>query len=122
MFSFKYILVPPLVIEGPMNRQILEGDSVTFKCIAMAEPDHSIQWEFNGQIISANSSKYILSGVNAMDISMLTIINVVTEDVGEYTCNAINEHGTANASATLEVQGMRTKSRVTICTILISGL
>ncbi len=88
-----------------MNKQILEGDSVTFKCIASAEPDHFIQWDHNGQIIQTNSSKYILSGMNA---SMLTVINVVLEvDAGEYTCIAINEHGSANVSAILEIQGMQ---------------
>lgn len=97
-------VVPPVVIDGPMNRKKEKGNSVTFNCSANAEPAHFIEWDFNGQRV-ANSSKYVLSGANVSDTWMLTVVNVDLQDAGTYVCVAINEHGMANASAVLEVQG-----------------
>ena len=88
-----------------MSKQILEGQSVIFSCVAEAEPAHFIVWKFKGLSISTNSSKYLVS-LMSPDRWTLTVINAVFDDAGDYTCVASNRHGMNNATATLEVQGL----------------
>ena len=86
-----------------MNKIVLEGQNITFSCIAEAEPTHVIEWLFDGRILF-NNSKYTLTGMDTT-FSMLEVQNVDINDAGNYTCVATNIHGMANTTALLEVQG-----------------
>ena len=94
--------MPPILIEGPVDRLAVNGTNVEFHCLAQAEPVHNIQWLFNnGGEPLVNSKKYRLSDRN----SRLVVINVMLNDTGTYTCITTNVHGMANSTATLQVQG-----------------
>ena len=82
----------------------LPGGNVTFTCTVQAEPVHSLQWLFNGEVIQP-STTHIMTTVGETQGS-LTIVNVSLTDAGNYTCFAENGHGNSSATETLLVQGI----------------
>ena len=64
-------------------------------CQAVGEPVPDISWYFNGVMInvSDNSSKYMIMS-RSLNITTtdntLTVYNVMSSDVGVYTCTAAN--------------------------------
>ncbi len=87
---------------------------VTFSCETIAYPVHNISWSYedaNGNIMnniittsSMNTFKYQIfaKGVN---FGQLTVLNVVYNDHGTYTCTATNSFGSVVDSGSLNVQG-----------------
>ena len=84
LFSFSVL---PEIVTQPMDANVFIGEDATFTCIADGEPTPSIQWLFEGRVISNNNN--------------LVIVNVQEADGGEYICIAENVHGTASAIAVL---------------------
>ena len=85
-----------------------ETHSITFSCQAIGEPVPIISWYFNGVMIYvSNASKYIISNSSngTMVISLLTIMNTQSFDVGRYTCVAENFIGSDQSSGVLSVYG-----------------
>ena len=85
-----------------------ETNSITFSCQAIGEPVPNISWYFNGAMIDvSNTSKYIISNSSngTMVISLLTIKNTQSSDVGRYTCVAENIIGSDQSSGVLTVNG-----------------
>ena len=85
-----------------------ETNPVTFGCQAIGEPVSNISWYFNGEMIDvSNVSKYIISNSlnGTMVISLLTIMNTQSSDVGRYTCVAENIIGSDQTSGVLTVNG-----------------
>ena len=83
-----------------------ETNPITFSCQAIGEPVPNISWYFNSVIINvSNASKYIISDSSngTMVISLLTIINTQSSDVGKYTCFAENIIGSEQSSGVLTV-------------------
>ena len=85
-----------------------ETNPITFSCQAIGEPVPNISWYFNGAMIDvSNGSKYIIfnSSNGTMVISLLTIMNTRSSDVGRYTCVAENVIGSDQSSGVLTVNG-----------------
>ena len=85
-----------------------ETNPITFSCQAIGEPIPNISWYFNGAMIDvSNASKYMIS--NSLNgtkvISLLTIMNTQSSDVGRYTCFAKNIIGSDQSTAVLTVNG-----------------
>ena len=99
----------------------MNGANITFGCIALAEPLHSLTWYFinangvnttigsvNGtENMATDDAKYQItdSGTNPDNYGRLLVRDVQFEDRGVYFCLAENRHGSEAASATLAVQG-----------------
>ena len=49
-----------------------------------------------------NGEKYIVVEESA-SVSVLTVVDVVAADDGEYTCDVMNDHGNDTGTARLEV-------------------
>ena len=96
--------VPPVITDGPSEMKRLSGDNVTFTCRVQAEPVHSLQWLFNGELIQP-STTHIITAIGETQ-GNLTIVNISLADAGNYSCFAENVHGNASASETLLVQGI----------------
>ena len=101
--------------------QVVNGVTVTYDCVALAQPAHSLTWYFisangsnstigsvNGTMKSiATSGKYQITdnSVSPDEYGRLLIRNAQFEDRGTYVCLARNRLGSVIASATLSVQG-----------------
>ena len=77
----------------------------------MGEPVPDISWYFNGVMINVsldNSSKYMIMS-KSLNITTtentLTVYNVISSDVGTYTCNATNVVEYDSTSGHLQVNG-----------------
>ena len=85
-----------------------ETNPVTFSCQATGEPIPTITWYFNSIMINTlNANKYNIStSINGNEIiSLFTIINMRSSDVGTYTCQAENIIGNDKSSRILTVHG-----------------
>ncbi len=78
------------------------GLNATFNCSATAEPPHSVLWFFNGTQQLSPGDHYIIVDESAM-LSVLTVVNVVPTDDGEYTCDVRNDYGDDTSTASLTV-------------------
>ena len=85
-----------------------ETNPVTFTCQSLGEPVPTIIWYFNDDMINvSHASKYnTTSSVNGTLVEgLLTILSVISSDVGIYTCHANNTIGTDINSGILTVNG-----------------
>jgi len=86
-----------------------EGDTALFTCQATGTPIPSINWYFNGAPVhQTNATKHMISDALLNSItrsSTLTVMNVVSSDIGTYTCEAINVASSDTSSGALTVYG-----------------
>ena len=111
---------PPRIIRHPVNQQVVNEVDISFECLALAEPLHSLTWYFIGvnginttigsvngteKMIGNNETYRITDSMTLSTYGRLVIRDVQFEDRGTYMCLAENRHGSETASATLAVQG-----------------
>ena len=94
---------PAEITITPENTAVLFGESATFTCTAVGEPQPTTSWEFNGQTLTTDD-KYNISSSNMGFTSTLVILDLVETDAGVYTCNVTNTYGDDSAAAQLVVQ------------------
>ena len=91
-----------------MDQSNNEGDTASFVCQADGEPLPAISWYFNSTPLDQNNtSKYMFTHeqFETSVMSIITIMNIQSSDVGTYTCNAINVVSTDTSSGVLTVNG-----------------
>ena len=110
-------IVSPKITVPPSTHIVKSSSNVTFICVVNAKPRARIQW-INNRLVLINDNKTIITNETNGNCSItdppsqcetnstLTIINAEPHDSGEYTCNATNEGGYVERSATLSVDGM----------------
>ncbi|XP_077985349.1 hemicentin-1-like [Glandiceps talaboti] len=86
---------PNVSIHDTNNGKVIEGDKYIADCTVDANPEASILWLYNGEIISEESE--------------LEIDDIEREQAGNYTCEAYNifwngEEGYDNSTTYLDVQ------------------
>ena len=94
-----------------MNDVIIDGNSATFVCEAVAFPRHEVNWTFTSgsdgvTSASEDADKYSIVRDSGEMFGSLTISDVQYEDRGTYKCTAYNTIGSVSASAVLTVHGM----------------
>ena len=100
-------VLPPLTPEVAVD---VNTASVLFDCLTDGNipPVTSHSWTFNGQLISSDSSKYILHPNGSLAVN-----NIELSDAGVYTCTPENDLGSFNSSnITLTVNGKEIKFRI----------
>ncbi|XP_065828951.1 contactin-3-like isoform X2 [Oscarella lobularis] len=91
------VLVPSVIVNGPVTTQSLIGVAVTLRCNVTGSPTPAIVWYKDGS-----------SYPTAAEIDGSLIIGQVREaDSGVYQCRASNKAGEAFASAHLNVSGSK---------------
>ena len=110
----KFIPLCALVIpsiENPLKDEYRnQKENATFICTSVGKPVPDINWYFNDVMInvSDNSSKYMIVS-RSLNITTtentLTVYNMISSDVGTYTCNASNILGSVTSSGILTVTG-----------------
>ena len=83
------------------------GENASFICVATSEPPHTVSWLFTNPVTGAfeelpNDEKYIIVNEDEAT-SVLTVVDVVPSDDGEYTCDVVNVYGNDTSSAILRV-------------------
>lgn len=113
----------PVIITAPASAQVVDGDFVTLACNATGVPVPVIRWYDRHGLITSHPSQVLRSKsrkphsprpggfdlepvhfvVSRAGSSSLYIRAVTQEHAGKYTCEAANEHGTAQSEAVLTV-------------------
>ena len=103
MLCVFFFSVYPQVTKDPVNRTVIEGDSVRMECEFSGSPKPSITWEKDTESLSDGKDASItLSG----NTSILNIRSAVGENSGTYRCVAKLKHITERTKeATLFVKG-----------------
>ena len=90
------------------NQVVTSPDPVSFNCTVDSYPSSTITWLHNGAEVQAASPRVTISTVQ-VDIrtqeSNLTLLNTTSEDIGTYTCSAVNTVGLTNMTTELQVLG-----------------
>jgi alpha-tubulin suppressor-like RCC1 family protein len=91
--EFTVGIAPPTITSQPASQVANAGTNVTFSVVATGTAPLSYQWQFNNTNIAGATS------------SILTLLNVQTNDSGNYTVIVTNPYGTITSSAALVVVG-----------------
>lgn len=75
-------------MQGPNDVEIYWGGTALFTCSVTGDPQPSIFWMRNNEIIDVNKDKY-----KVMDNGSLLIENIEESDRGYYECMAKNADG-----------------------------
>lgn len=75
-------------MQGPNDVEIYWGGTAVFTCAATGDPQPSIFWMRNNEIIDINQNKYKI-----IDNGSLLIENIEESDRGYYECMAKNSDG-----------------------------
>ncbi|XP_052124491.1 basement membrane-specific heparan sulfate proteoglycan core protein isoform X6 [Frankliniella occidentalis] len=94
---------PPAIEIYPSQRQtVVVGGSALLQCrITSGIPSPAIIWRRSDSLALSPNVEELQNGV-------LRFNRVTTADAGDYTCEAQNEVGTTNATASLEIDSMPT--------------
>ncbi|KAH7971225.1 hypothetical protein HPB49_020467 [Dermacentor silvarum] len=102
----------PVIVEGPRNRTVVLGSSVTLPCVVEPSPSSSggtagatsVLWLQDGRSLASQGS----SPWRQLDTGALLLHRVDVADAGSYRCSARNAHGVAySETAQLVVHGER---------------
>ncbi|XP_064642804.1 basement membrane-specific heparan sulfate proteoglycan core protein-like isoform X7 [Lineus longissimus] len=86
--------LPRLTITAP-QKQPVEGDTITFECLATGTPTPTVYWKRAGESVTTPGQ----SG-----IARLTIQRISAADTGEYICLASNYLGQAEGRVVITVE------------------
>jgi len=102
-------LVRPQFVSQPNDQIVLEGQNVTFPCIATGVPQPSISWWFNNEKLHAKTTR---------DGNLTVYVVKNNEEFeGNYTCKANSKAGIDEETAWLTVDGKLYLLRSVACTV-----
>ncbi|CAI2354591.1 unnamed protein product [Caenorhabditis sp. 36 PRJEB53466] len=104
--------VKPKFLEPLVNCSTCEGNEIVLECCVTGKPIPTITWYKDGlKLIIENR---MLQYTDRKGVSRLNIMNVVMDDLGEYTCEAVNSLGKDFTHCTVKVVDMGlAKTRLT---------
>ena len=95
--------VAPNVTNISANQVVTSPAPVSFSCTVDSYPSSNITWLHNGAKVQAAPPRVTISTVqvdNRTQESNLTLLNTTSEDIGTYTCSAVNDEGSTNMTTT----------------------
>ena len=120
LLNIKWIIFSIVAVtEAPSNTAAVIGGSVTFTCTATGNSLPTIIWSNDGDISKAATSNLVLDK-NFTIQSNLTLSNLQVDNFTNYTCTAVNEHGSQNATAILGSKLQHVPSVYTSICVLIT--
>jgi subtilisin-like proprotein convertase family protein len=84
-------LMPPTIVQGPASQTVTNGDTVQFEVLAQGDPPLSFQWYHGSAALSGETN------------SVLTLVNVLPSQAGEYRVVVANPYGEQSSSAILTI-------------------
>ena len=118
-------VVAPNITMAPLTQTVTSFTSVTFICVAIAKPQATIQWTKSRNVLS-NTTTIRISSMTMGNCTItdppeqcvisttLKIFNTQPSDSGVYTCNATNEAGYLEKTATLFIVGTYVATNVCV--------
>ncbi|CAI5451947.1 unnamed protein product [Caenorhabditis angaria] len=102
----------PKFVEPLVNCSTCEGNEIVLECCVTGKPIPTITWYKDGlKLIIENR---MLQYTDRKGVSRLNIMNVMIDDAGEYTCEAVNNLGKDFTHCSVKVVDMGlTKTRLT---------
>jgi len=101
------IVVPhPEIIQAPLNVTVKPGDVANFSCLAFSHSVVNYEWKVNGHKSLPFNSTVFMQG----DTIVYFINNTQPSFEGFYCCVAINEVGSVQECAWLEVDSKSLES------------
>ena len=100
--------VAPNVTAISGDQVVTSPDPVSFNCTVDSYPSSNITWLHNGAEVQAAPPRVTISTVQVdsrTQESTLTLLSTTSEDIGTYTCSAVNEVGSTNMTTELRVLG-----------------
>ena len=97
-----------MVTNISANQEVTSPAPVSFSCTVDSYPPSNITWLHNGAEVQAAPPRVTISTVqvdNRTQESNLTLLNTTSEDIGTYTCSAVNDEGLTNMITELQVLG-----------------
>ena len=91
-------LAAPMVVAISPKDEVTSPAPVSFNCTVDSYPPSTITWLHNGAEVKAAHPKVTISTVqvdNRTQESTLTLLSTTAEDIGTYTCSAVNGLGQA---------------------------
>ncbi|XP_058286464.1 obscurin isoform X1 [Hylobates moloch] len=89
----------PTFLRELSDETVVLGQSVTLACQVSAQPAAQATWSKDGAPLE--SSSRVLISTTLKNFQLLTILVVVAEDLGVYTCSVSNALGTATTTGVL---------------------
>ncbi|KFV81954.1 Striated muscle-specific serine/threonine-protein kinase, partial [Struthio camelus australis] len=86
-----------------LDQSVLEGQDVSMSVRVRGEPKPIIYW--NRQPVKYGRRHHAEEAEGARGLFVLHILAAERTDTGFYTCKAVNEYGTKQCEAKLEVRG-----------------
>jgi len=93
------VILPPIIMQQPVDQIILLGSNVTFTAAVAGTPPYNFQWSFDGTPLTDDGIHIFGSATISLSLS-----NITTADVGFYSLTVTNVSGfdtSSNASLTL---------------------
>ena len=108
------------------DQTVTSPDPVSFSCTLDSYPSSNITWLHNEAEVQAAPPRVAISTVqvdNRTQESNLTLLNTTSEDIGTYTCSAVNVERSTNMTTTeLQVLGELVLLQLSIGPITSSSL
>ncbi|XP_074707193.1 cell adhesion molecule-related/down-regulated by oncogenes [Strix uralensis] len=121
----------PVIVSSPASVAVVDGGDVTLSCNATGLPLPVIRWYDSSGLLTGRPSQVLRSkpqkppqagpgsalaepthfSVSQAGSSSLHMRNVTWERAGEYTCEAVNEHGSVVSKAFLTVVPLETGTK-----------
>lgn len=95
--------IPPKFVSPVMGKIVTQGADVTLEGIIEGFPTPDVSWSKNGQTLESSENGH-LTIEYSLNKTSVALKNVDTDDSGKYTCEAVNEAGSAKSTADVVVK------------------
>lgn len=91
---------PPTILEPLKCEVVKEGEPAVLTCQITGTPTPKITWMKDGKPVGKNVSTKTIG-----DTHSIILVKTTSNDTGDYTVAAKNDHGSAETTATVVVEG-----------------
>ncbi|XP_015185112.1 PREDICTED: peroxidasin [Polistes dominula] len=92
MTSKDFHCIKPRIMEGPEDTEVKIGDTVTFTCRVIGDPEPEVTWMRNSNRVHVDGERFTVR-----DDGTLVIADITEEDIGEYECIAKSDMGSTKS-------------------------